>query len=173
MNIRCTLWKTDSCKSIQLICLFFPFRIFSLDVLCKSEQWMRPFPGQFSSSTSRKRNSRATITAFYKKSQVYMKRNIYSISVFWGNKRFFSVWIICQYISEPWESDYFLFTAEANGPSCALIVIAWGLNALAYTLFLLTFPITYWLFVHRYLSLSLPFVIAFVFVSVKSSFSLS
>jgi len=54
---------------------------------------------------------------------------------------------------EKLQSDYYRLlqeeSAEANGPSCALIVIAWGLNALAYTLFLLTFPITYWLFVHR------------------------
>ena len=148
-----------------IICLFFPFRISSLDVLCKSEQWMRPFPGQFSSSTSRKRNSRATITAFFKKNQVLMKRNIYSISVVWGSKRF----LVCELyinICESLGKLIIFFTAEANGPSCALIVIAWGLNALAYTLFLLTFPITYWLFVHRYLSLSLPFVIAFVFVFV-------
>ena len=78
-----------------------------------------------------------------------------------------NVFLVCElYINISQETNCFLFTAEANGPSCALIVIAWGLNALAYTLFLLTFPITYWLFVHRYLSLSLPFLIAFVFVFV-------
>ena len=78
-----------------------------------------------------------------------------------------NVFLVCElYINISQETNCFLFTAEANGPSCALIVIAWGLNALAYTLFLLTFPITYWLFVHRYLLLSLPFVIAFVFVFV-------
>ena len=123
---------------------------------------MRPFPGQFSSSTSRKRNSRATITAFFKKNQVYIKK-IYLLFQWFEE---INVFLVYQHISQPWETNCFLFTAEANGPSCALIVIAWGLNALAYTLFLLTFPITYWLFVHRYLSLCLPFVIAFVFVFV-------
>jgi len=53
---------------------------------------------------------------------------------------------------EKLESDYYRQLegeSEPNGPGCALVLISWSLNALAYLIFLLTLPIAYWVCVHR------------------------
>jgi len=50
------------------------------------------------------------------------------------------------------ESDYYKFQEgelEPVGPNCALLLISWTLVCLSYIIFLCTFPLTYWLFVHR------------------------
>ena len=49
-----------------------------------------------------------------------------------------------------WGIELIVAFAEPNGPGCALVLISWSLNALAYILFLLTLPIAYWVCVHRF-----------------------
>ena len=58
-----------------------------------------------------------------------------------------------QWISElehGWAIELISAFAEPNRPSCALVLISWSLNALAYIIFLLTLPIAYWVCVHRF-----------------------
>ena len=56
-----------------------------------------------------------------------------------------------QWTSEPGLAiELNIALAEPNGPSCALVLISWSLNALAYIIFLLTLPIAYWVCVHRF-----------------------